>query len=879
MPLRVCVFFLPLFPYSPAVAIAAQKYMWAKLSHFILRNRLAILVVMFLITAVMGWQATKLELSYRYARVLPKDDSLFTAYEEFKQRYGEDGTVLVIGFKDSTMFDLKKLQGWYDLNESIRKIAGVKDVMSITRLYNLFRNDSLSKFDVRQVVNRRPQTQQEADSIREQIENLPFYEGMIYNKEDHVTLMAITFSDTAVNSKDRLSIVASIREQALKFGENNLKFDPDDANKGLHFSGMPYIRSEYMRKIGSEMQLFVFLSLLITAIILFVFFRYFNAVFFSLIVVIVGVIWSLGTIVLFGYKITVLSGLIPPLIVIIGIPNCIFLINKYQEELKKHGNKTKALARMVQKVGLSNFLANVTTSVGFVVFYFTNSELLVEFGLVAAINVMTTYGIAIVLTPIIFSYLPEPKPKQMNHLGGKRINGLLDWIDRLVHTRRTVLYTGITILTLISIVGFTKIKVIGYVVDDLPEGDPVTEDLKFFEKHFGGILPFEIAIEVKPSKQPQLQQGQGGDPPPAQDSIVTTDSAGTDSMGVASTSVPKLSGPNLFMNEGEALTKINQLQRYLTERSEFSKPLSIVEGLKFSYQAYRDGNPKAYRLPSTQSDKADLLKYMGTVRGQQNRLDKFIDTTYTHTRISFQMADVGSDSVRKILQEIRPVVDSLFPKEEYRVDLTGHSLMFLRSFDYLLHHLFVSLLIAIVLILLIGMVLFRSVAIIVLSKLPCLIPLVMTAGVMGFLDIPFKSSTILIFSIAFGIASDGTIYILTEYRAQLRKLSPSNASKAVSMAIRETGLSMIYTNVILFFGFGIFVMSSFGGTAALGILLSITLLVSLATNLILLPCILLTLEKRAATKALTEEPLIDIYDEEEDIDSDKLTIQQDDQKQ
>jgi predicted RND superfamily exporter protein len=268
-----------------------------------------------------------------------------------------------------------------------------------------------------------------------------------------------------------------------------------------------------------------------------------------------------------------------------------------------------------------------------------------------------------------------------------------------------------------------------------------------------------------------------------------------------------------------------------------------------------------------------LADYSGTVKGQQQKLNSFIDSTRMWTRLSIQMADVGSDSAKKIVAKIKPVVDSLFPSAYFKVDLTGNSLMFLRSFDYLVHHLFVSLTIAIVLILLIGMILFRSVAIIVLSKLPCLIPLVMTAGIMGFFGIPFKSSTILIFSIAFGIASDGTIYILTEYRQQLRKLSAAQASKAVGLAIQETGLSMIYTNVILFFGFAIFIFSGFGGTVALGILLSITLIVSLATNLILLPCILLSLERRAATKAFMKEPLIEIYDEEEDIDADKLIIQ------
>jgi predicted RND superfamily exporter protein len=175
----------------------------------------------------------------------------------------------------------------------------------------------------------------------------------------------------------------------------------------------------------------------------------------------------------------------------------------------------------------------------------------------------------------------------------------------------------------------------------------------------------------------------------------------------------------------------------------------------------------------------------------------------------------------------------------------------------------VSLLIAIGLILIIGVALFRSIPIVVLSKLPCLIPLAITAGIMGFAGIPFKPSTILIFSIAFGIASDGTIYILTEYRHQLRKLH-EDRSKAISRTVRELGTSMIYTNIILFFGFAIFAASSFGGTVAMGILISITLLVSLITNLLLLPSILLSLERRMATKDILEKPLIEVDEEDEE---------------
>lgn len=844
--------------------------MWAKLSHFILRQRIPLLIIILLLTGFMGWYASKhLELSYRYARVLPEDDEMAIAYEKFKSKYGEDGNVMLITFQDSTMFNLDKYQGWYDLTESVRKIKGVQEVMSTARLYNVVRDDDSSKFDIVQVVQTRPTTQAEVDSIKKQIWRLPFYDRLIINKESMATVMLITFSQDVLHAKDRVAIVNEINAKAYEFGTKykiaESGVDADESGSledielsAIHISGMPHIRTQYMQKIGGEMQLFLFLSIGVTALILFIFFRYFNATFFSLIVVIVGLVFSLGTMALFGYKITVLTGMIPSLIVIIGIPNCIFLINKYQEEYANHGQKGKALARTVQKVGLSNFLANVTTAIGFGVFYFTKSDMLVQFGVIAAVNVMITYFVALFLIPIIFSYLPAPKAKQVRHLEGKRINKILDFVNYLVHNHRKKIYLGVAIVTIISAIGFKFISVVGYVVDDLPKDEPMYVDLKFFEKHFNGILPFEVAIEVKPRLTDSIKAAyvKAGTP-------IDPDQFAKDTLG------PR----NLFDHEGEVLKNIDSLQRFITASPAFSKPISVVEVLKFSYQAYKDGKPKAYRLPNNVVDLKALADYSSTVKGQQGRLNSFIDSSRMSTRVSIQMADVGSDSAQKIAAKIRPMVDSLFPSDYYKIDLTGHSLMFLRSFDYLVHHLFVSLSIAIVLILLIGMILFRSVAIIVLSKLPCLIPLVMTAGIMGYCGIPFKSSTILIFSIAFGIASDGTIYILTEYRAQLRKLSAARASQAVSLAIKETGLSMIYTNVILFFGFAIFIFSGFGGTVALGILLSITLLVSLITNLILLPCILLSLEKWTATRALMKEPLIEIYDEEEDIDSDKLTIQ------
>lgn len=751
-----------------------------------------------------------MQLSYEFAKILPDTDTSFVEYQNFKKKFGEDGNVMVMGFEDKDLFKYEKFRDWAALNDELKKIQGVKGILSITSMFKLVLNDSLEKFDFVPVIQNPITSQQEVDSLKEEIMNLPFYEGIIYNKETGANLVAITFNKKDLDSKRRLDIVKEIRALGDEFSAKH--------HLDLHYSGMPYIRSQLMTKVSKEMTLFLALAVLVTALILWLFFRSFTTVIFSLIVVIIGVVWSIGIMELFGYRITVLSGLIAPLIMVIGLPNCIFLINKYHSEFLLHGNKIKALARSIETIGVTLFLANITTAIGFGVLYFTKSSMLVEFGVVAAISVLTTYFITLILIPVILKLLPAPKAKHTRHQEGKRINRILDVVDRLVQHRRGAIYLVTTLITVIGFAGMLFINMNGYVVDDLPEKDPVYTDIHFFENNFKGVLPFELAIDTKK--------------------------------------------PNgLRENNAQAIYKIQRLQRMIGEYPYFSKPLSIVEGLKFSYQAYKDGKAKYYKLPGVQ-DLKTLSEYSGSLKGQGNRLSNFIDSSMQITRVSFQTADIGSKKMKELMKELRPRIDSIFDPSEYKISLTGHSLVFLKSNDYLLSNLLESLLIEILLIAVVGMALFRSVRIILLSKLPCLIPLVITAGIMGFLDIRFKPSTILIFSIAFGISSDGTVYFLSKYRQELKKRGML-AADAISATIKDTGLSMVYTSIILFCGFAIFSASSFGGTVALGVLVSLTLLMSLFTNLILLPAILLSIHKRSVAKELTEEPLIDIDDAQE----------------
>ena len=777
---------------------------WNRISSFILANRVPLLVVVLLSTLFMGYQASRVKLSYELAKILPVTDPEYQRYESFKSHFGQDGNVMVLSIETDSMYQLGLFSDWYALSRAIKRINGIKDVVANASLYDIVRDDTAQTFRFVPLVPHPLTTQAGVDSVRGRIARLPFYRNLVQDSSGRAHLMAVTFDQKELNTKNRIAIVRRVEAVADSFGT---------AHKlRVHLSGMPYIRTEFTAKVSQEMALFMGLAFLVTAVILFYFFRSLTVVLTALSVVAVGCVWATGYLVLLGYDITLLTGLIPPLIIVIGVPNSIFLLNRYHEELNRGHDKRQSLSIATTKVGETTFFANVTTSIGFFVFYFTASPLLLQFGLVAAFGIMTTYVVSLVLIPILFSYLATPSPRQRGHLDRRQINGFLTWVDYVVHNRRTAIYTFIAIVTGLGIVGALRIYAIGYVVDDLPKNDPIYTDLKFIESRFKGVMPFEVSIDTK--------------------------------------------RPGRVLTP-QTLTKIRLLQREVATYPEFTRPLSLVEAVKFFYQSYRGGNPKYYALPGA-LELSRLSAYMpkqqasGKNSNTAANFKAYVDSTRRYTRVSFQMPDVGTVRTTQLLNELQPKVDSIFnvdrstgkrvaANEQYDVRITGNSVVFTKGNEYLLENLAESTLLAIVLVSIILIVLLRDVRLSLIAILPSVVPLIVTAGIMGLFNIHLKPSTILIFSIAFGISSDGTIYFITKYRDELR--SGVTLDEAISHTIRYTGLSMFYTAMILFAGFAIFTASTFQGTVALGILVSITLLMGMASNLILLPAFLLTAKK------------------------------------
>ncbi len=777
--------------------------MWQFLVRFILRNRLAILITIGLLTVFMGYEGSKVELSYHLAKMLPSTDPTSIEYNKFKKEFGQsgDGSISFIAVKDPKLFTLQHFDDWYNLTQNLMKIKGVKQVLSSARVFTLVRNDSLHKFEFKNLVPHRPTTQKEVDSIKKTLYNLPLYQGRLFNRKTHAHLIMITVDKKILDSKARIPMMKKITEVAEKYGKKYHLI--------VRKSGLPYIRTIQSSLILHESFMFVFLSALVTFILLFVLFRSVRAVFFAMVIVIIAVIWTMGTVTLLGYKFTILTGVLPPLLIVIGVENSIFLLNKYLDEIRLHGNKARALSRMIVRIGKANLLTNATTAAGFGAFLITSNTFLVEFGVVATLNIMALYVLSMLLLPILFSYFPVPKARHLKHLNSSKgfTTKILEKVIILVSKYRPAIYLVTILLVLAGGYGITKLRTTGTIVDDISKKNQLQKDLFFMEKNFKGVMPLEITVNTE-----------------------------------------RKGGLLRLYN----LKKIQQLQDTLALYPQFARPVSIVGLIKSAKQAFYRGNPKMYSLPNRQ-EMNFMLSYIPNFKQKahskkKSLLSSFVNPTLQTARISVQMANIGTNEIDSILRTIRPRINKIFPPSKYKVHLTGTSVVFLKSTNYLVKNLAYSLLLAVAVITLLMSFIFSSVKMIVISLIPNTIPLILTAGMMGYFGISIKPSTIIIFSIALGISVDNTIHYLSRYRLHL-KTNKWNVTKSVIDALHEAGYSMIFSATVLFFGFYIFTFSSFGGTEALGYLVSFTLLIALLTNLLVLPSLLLSLNKWLLTKS------------------------------
>ena len=871
--------------------------MWNRLANIVLRNRFLILGIFSMLTVLFGYYAaTKLKIENKYGNMLPKDTEAQATYMKFKDRFGEDGSTLAIGIQDKDLYTEKKLKAWKELGEKILQKKGVEGVVSEAKLVTLLNDTANSNFIVKPIFVDKTFKDKSIDSIRNEVRNNPLFKNVLYNDSTGVSLMMVSINEDFLLDKKKQNVVLEIEDLARSY---------EPIFGKVHFAGLPHMRVLIGKRILNEMYIFIALSIFVSSLLMYFFFRSIRVTLICNLVVLITVVWALGTIAMFGYPVSIMQALIPPLMIVIGIPNCIYLYNKYHQEYRAHRNKAKALHRVIRKTGTAMWLTNVTTAFGFITFLFTNSDKFFEFGVISSVNIMFCYVVSIALIPIFASFSKNPPERHLKHLDRKQAIGFLNRLVGWTTNKRPLIYILTIVITLGAGAGIFMMKVTGNITGDLPAKDPILKDVQFMESNFGGAIPFEVMIDYKE--------------------------------------------PGRLFAKG-TLNSLEEVQTMINNDTLFSKSLSIVDVLKMINMSYYGNDPERYELISNR-DKLRLKEYFDNFSMTNSnagfKLNELVDTVDCIIRVRTQMRDIGSYEVADEVNLVKHRIDSLMNPDKHNLErlykgfekgkksfadsivdnynavnmalteilsnksadmqlkfdsdpelvktyfgkpgfkknlrkaidktyfdvkLTGTSVVASEGTQYLVNSLLQSIIFAILSIAALMAVLFYSFRMVVVSMIPNIIPMIVTAGIMGWFGIPLKPSTLLIFSIALGITVDNTIHFLAHYRHELRS-KKYDLKECVAISIRETGLSIIYTSVILFFGFIVFIFSDFGGTQALGYLSAITYFVALFTNLILLPCLLLSYERMLTTKSF-EEPLVELYEDEDDTDWDLLTIEE-----
>ena len=785
---------------------------WQSIASIILSNRLLIIIGLILTTYFFTTHWDKIRFTYTEANLLPDTHPENIKYRAFTEKFGEEGNLIVISVKDSTLFTIDKLNAWNNLSNSFKGHSDVSTVISFGDLQKLKKDEDSRQFYIEPFIKDSISSNEEVENLKYEIFNrTPFYDKFLINSESQAVRTAINLKTEVVNTIQREKFVNEVLLPRVSKFEKNYDID-------IRISGMPYVRTKYSETIKQELGKFIFLAIIVTSFIFFLFFRSIRATVISIFTVCIGVMWTLGIVGILEYELTVLTAIIPPLIIVIGMPNCIFLINKYQHELNKHGIKSLSLQKVITKIGNATLMTNVTTASGFATFISTDSKLLNEFGVVASLSILSIFILCLLIIPIVYSFLPVPDKKHLEHQNKKWITSLLNWMVKVVKNKKIEVYVISVIMLALSIIGIYKIEISGSFIDDMPRNTEFFEDILYYEDEFNGILPLEIYIDSKRKK-----------------------------------AITRLS----------TIKKMKIVEDIISKFPELSRPISLVSLVKYSKQAFYNGNPKYFQVPTAQEN-SFILSYAKNSSSEVDLLKNFVDSTGQYTRITTFMKDMKIERMERIEEELNAEIQKVMPSERFEVFLTGKAYLFQKGTYFLVDNLVASLGLAVILISLFMAYLFRNFRMIIISLIPNLLPLLITAGLMGYIGIPIKPSTILIFSIAFGISVDDTIHFLAKYRQELQE-NKWQIKKSVYNSVRETGLSMFYTSIVLFFGFSVFIVSNFGGTVALGALVSGTLLLAMLSNLLLLPSLLLTLERSIANEKVLKEPKFKIISDEKEL--------------
>lgn len=751
-----------------------EEIRWRKYSKYVLAG--LTLVLLFL-----GYSSSKLEFDYDFEKFFPQEDNDLVFYEDYREKFENDNDFILLGFTNETgVFDQQFLQKIQGFTVKLRELPHLREVISPLEMkfvevspagFGFSQRPFFHIDDTSRYTNDRERIEKSIEPVTEMV-NL-----------DNNSLIMVIKNKQLIDKDDSDELARALQE-----------IIDQEGFKEVHVMGKIMGQQVYVSVMKVEFITFASISIFVLIIFLIIAYRALWGILIPMATVLLAVVGSLGFMQLSGTPLNMMTTLLPVIMLVVGMSDVVHLVSKYLEEIRYGRTKTVAIKNMLKKVGVATLLTSLTTSLGFVTLIGVGMQPIQDFGIFTAVGVLMAFILSILFIPSIFLNIKKPKITDSTKVQNAWERGLGKFFLKLCRNQKAVL-VFYSIITVVCIIGASRIKFDYFLMQDLGEDQPLMQDLRYFQKQFGGIRPFELAIIPAEGKQ---------------------------------------------VNDYDVILEIEKLEKYLKEEYGVNQIISPTVPFKFANKTLRSGRDDYYKIPDNEKRFNYLKRQMETFEDRAE-LQQIISADKKLGRLFGRMVDPGSGAMLGKNDKLKAFYDANINSSVLGYKLTGTPVIIDEAGRHVSENIVIGLLFAFVLIGISMAILFKSIKMGFISLVPNMFPILLTAGYIGFAGIALNMSTAIVFTIAFGIAVDDTIHFLSRFKQEMGQ-GRTNLF-ALRRTFISTGKAIIITSIILLGGFGSLIFSNFLSTFYIGLFVCMTLVFAVITDLTLLPMMLLKKKK------------------------------------
>lgn len=767
---------------------------WA---HICLNYRKSVLAVLAVITGFAVSALPRVGFDNSLGIWFLDDDPTLLTHERMIDTFGSD-ELIIVGLDAPDVFAPEILERVDRLTRAIAEAPNVEKVFSLTNIEAVTGHDGY--LDVGDLVEF-PLDPAALPAVRERALANDLYVGNVVSADGDFTAILARLPHRKDDFDYKLEAVQAIR--ALLAAEPGTQF---------YMGGGPVMDERFFEVSEHDSKVMTGLMAGILIVVLAVLFRSVWGVVIPFVTVFVAMIWSVAWIVFAGRSLTVISTMLPPLMLAVGVADSVHVLVDYRQHCRAGRGKTDALLRTYRALFLPCLLTSATTSVGLLALLVSRVEGIREFGVFGALGVFGAFFLSVTFVPIALSYLPmpvAPAPSTARPLRSARWLGALHELT-MAHGGRIVAVS--VVITAVAVASATRVKSESAFLEYFRETDAIRVDTRYLEQKLGGTMTMEVVVGTSRAE------------------------------GV---------------KDPEVLRRITELQEFLEADRDVGSTLSAADYFMDLRRAFFDNDQAEYRLPETAEEAAQFL-LLYEMSEPEGDIMEFVSYDHSEGRISARLEVHTAERATALVKRVRAYAAEHFP-DDITVTVTGVAMLYMTMEDYIRLSLLKGFSLALVAIFLFLCLQFRSVGLGAISMVPNVMPIVICLGVMGAAGILLDTMTAMVASIAIGLAVDDTVHFMSRMEQHRR------AGASMPEALRDTtidiGRALVFTSLVLCAGFGVMLTSDFVGTVHFGLLCTITVAVALIADLLLLPVLLRWYDRARAPKQAPARPAAAVLSE------------------